>query len=412
MPAQLTFPPDLSVQVSGTVEQSAPTAVQRKFVGRSVPQARPTTETDAIFVALVSELSTGILPAAVMALTYLGIAGYSAFALKTPLMIIAAVTGTLVETLKVLLMWKHQAALKGDQWERARARQWEFAHLACTVGFAAHVGLITAVAFYGNNHSLQVFATALLFTYCSGTVTRTAFRPVHAIAALCVSAIPSIIAAAVSFNLTKFTMASIFLLILISAIETVRYLYKNAHRQIAMSLDMALLARNDPLTLLLNRLGLREEFRRITASTAAPLVAVHCLDLDGFKPINDRHGHATGDEVLIAIADRLRASVQPGSGVARVGGDEFVVVQPIHHEAEAEALATKLSRVIAKQFDINGHDVRVGVSVGYATSRAGHEELEALLASADAALYQAKGDGRSGGGMMVHMSAFGRTVAA
>jgi diguanylate cyclase (GGDEF)-like protein len=123
----------------------------------------------------------------------------------------------------------------------------------------------------------------------------------------------------------------------------------------------------------------------------AGLLAVY-LDLDGFKLINDRHGHAAGDAVLVAVAERLRAAVRPGDTVARVGGDEFVVLAGDPHDAgSAAALAQRLDRTVRMPVRYRDTELTVGVSVG--TALAGdldRPDVDAMLAAADAAMYRTK----------------------
>lgn len=127
------------------------------------------------------------------------------------------------------------------------------------------------------------------------------------------------------------------------------------------------------------------------------MIAVHCFDLDGFKPVNDRHGHPVGDILLMTLAERIRTILRASDVAARTGGDEFVVIQaPIHHAEEAEIFARRLARVITAPYDVNGHSIRVGVSIGYATAPPSERTLDQLIASGDVALYQIK---QKGGGV-------------
>jgi diguanylate cyclase (GGDEF)-like protein len=127
------------------------------------------------------------------------------------------------------------------------------------------------------------------------------------------------------------------------------------------------------------------------------MVAVHCFDLDRFKPVNDRHGHPAGDALLRQLAERIRDTLRDGDIAARIGGDEFVVIQaPIHIADEADMFARRLSRAITAPYEIEGVIIEIGVSIGYATSPAIARDLDALIATADAALYHMK---TSGGGI-------------
>jgi len=161
--------------------------------------------------------------------------------------------------------------------------------------------------------------------------------------------------------------------------------------------QIARLAHYDPLTELPNRLlfqkGLSEALAR--ASRREDLVAVHCLDLDRFKTVNDTLGHPIGDALLKAAAERLRRCVREGDTVARLGGDEFAVVQTgLSDPSDATRLATRIVEALAKPFDLQGHQVVVGASVGVAISPNDGSDSAELLKKADMALYRAKADGR------------------
>jgi diguanylate cyclase (GGDEF)-like protein len=159
------------------------------------------------------------------------------------------------------------------------------------------------------------------------------------------------------------------------------------------------LATHDALTglpnraLFMDRLGLAlAAVRRDQASS----VALLCLDLDRFKDVNDTLGHAMGDELLRQVAQRLRVELRDTDTLARLGGDEFAVIQPrLNHPHAAEILAERLTAAIEPPFDLGGHQVRVGVSVGVALAAGrAYDAPEALLSDADTALYAAKRDGR------------------
>lgn len=154
-------------------------------------------------------------------------------------------------------------------------------------------------------------------------------------------------------------------------------------------------ALHDPLTRLPNR---AQFFQRLEAEMAAGSLAVLYLDLDGFKPINDTHGHGAGDELLRIVSARITAAVRPGDLVARLGGDEFAVLcSVISDSSEATAIAERLVTAVARPIKLAGGTVEIGVSVGIALGarrRDAHDNGERLLEAADAALYEAKHAGR------------------
>lgn len=157
---------------------------------------------------------------------------------------------------------------------------------------------------------------------------------------------------------------------------------------------LRLASQTDGLTQLLNRAGFEDAAGRLLAASTGGRLALLYLDLDKFKPVNDQHGHPTGDALLKAVALRMRHALRPGDLVARLGGDEFAVLLPqLHGAGDAATVATKLLRALSTPYHIGDLVLEIGVSIGYCVAPGGHS-LEALVASADAHLYEAKRAGR------------------
>ena len=156
-------------------------------------------------------------------------------------------------------------------------------------------------------------------------------------------------------------------------------------------------AHHDDLTQLSNRLMFQERLRKAIAASrsAGQAFALLCLDLDGFKLINDMHGHGFGDSLLVGVAQRLRESVRENDTVARMGGDEFAIIQRIDNRSEeAVALAQRLIETVTQPFELAGRQALVGVSIGIALSIEHGESPDQLMRNADHALYRAKKAGR------------------
>jgi diguanylate cyclase (GGDEF)-like protein len=173
--------------------------------------------------------------------------------------------------------------------------------------------------------------------------------------------------------------------------------FTDATQQRHAEAQIAHMALHDPLTDLPNRALFRE--RLVGALYRVPRgerCAVLCLDLDQFKGVNDTLGHPIGDALLKAVTERLRRIVRQTDTVARLGGDEFAIVQSsVDHPAEATALATRLIRELGAPFEVAGHQVVIGASIGIAVAPGDGMDPDVLLKSADIALYRAKGDGRN-----------------
>jgi diguanylate cyclase (GGDEF)-like protein len=156
-------------------------------------------------------------------------------------------------------------------------------------------------------------------------------------------------------------------------------------------------ARHDMLTGLQNRAGLAKTFDARTPQQAETRrLALIYLDLDGFKAINDTHGHMAGDRLLQLVAERLRGLVRAGDFAARIGGDEFIVLSEQTETAQLMSFGERLIREISQPYELdNRHAVAVGASIGIALAPEHGTDMTSLLTAADAALYQAKSKGKS-----------------
>jgi diguanylate cyclase (GGDEF)-like protein/PAS domain S-box-containing protein len=165
------------------------------------------------------------------------------------------------------------------------------------------------------------------------------------------------------------------------------------------ALKISHLAHHDPLTGLANRARFKVEVEAALEEAARRHegLAVLLIDLDRFKPVNDTLGHAAGDKLLQAVAERMRSEVGAGDVVARLGGDEFAILQrsrPDQHAA-ATALAARLIETIGAVFELDGRQVVIGASIGVAVAPDGEACVGELLRHADLALYKVKGSGRN-----------------
>jgi diguanylate cyclase (GGDEF)-like protein len=146
-------------------------------------------------------------------------------------------------------------------------------------------------------------------------------------------------------------------------------------------------------TLLNDRLSLA----LIEARRSGGRVAVLALDLNRFKAVNDGFGHAAGDRLLVLVASRLSESLRAADTLARLGGDEFVVIQTDAGSLiEVAELANRLLKALSDPFELDGHELRIGTSVGVAMYPMDGDNVDALLKNADTALYSAKADQHGG----------------
>ncbi|HEY4987194.1 MAG TPA: EAL domain-containing protein [Bradyrhizobium sp.] len=159
---------------------------------------------------------------------------------------------------------------------------------------------------------------------------------------------------------------------------------------------IAHMAKHDALTNLPNRVLLRESLNHaVTQAGEGHLLAVHCIDLDQFKNVNDTLGHPIGDALLREVTDRLLTCVSEGDTIARLGGDEFAILQiGLANPEQAANLAHRIIETVGAPYEIDEHQIGIGASVGIAILPGDGQGPDDLLKNADLALYRAKEDGR------------------
>ncbi|EDN67548.1 GGDEF domain protein [Beggiatoa sp. PS] len=157
------------------------------------------------------------------------------------------------------------------------------------------------------------------------------------------------------------------------------------------------LANYDSLTRLPNRLLFRDNLLQAEALSKRNqrVFALLFIDLDGFKPVNDRLGHAIGDQLLQGVAKRLQKCVRETDSVARLGGDEFtVILNNLRAAKDAAKVAGDIVQCLQKPFQLNGHHVIVSASIGISIYPNDSQDIDTLIKQADSAMYEAKHAGK------------------
>lgn len=184
--------------------------------------------------------------------------------------------------------------------------------------------------------------------------------------------------------------ASVVLILLLAAVAVVGFTAFRAVKSGERASNYK--AKHDALTGLWNRAGCLEQIE--TALDSEPrAIGLHMLDLDGFKPVNDAWGHAVGDELIKAVANRLVDQLPAGSAIARLGGDEFAVIARTE-EQKTGSIAIDILRCLSTPFVIDGRTIEISGSVGTAETSNAALDAPELLRRADLALYRAKDMGR------------------
>jgi len=367
---------------------------------------------DQTYVELVRSLFAMLLPSVVMSLLFVGLATLAVCVTGDLMLLALSVAGTVLSMLRLrTVVTCRRRGVTIQIADRGSASAHERRFGLFYTSFAATLGLFGARAMTLADGGLHTVVVALLVGYAAGVAAGIALRPRIAGACILLAVVPSAIVCLASLQTYQIALAVVLLALLAGGLQNMQARYLTELQKIELRRAMSGLARRDPLTGLQNRLGLSEQFDEISASGAPDrFMALHCLDLDRFKPVNDHYGHLAGDELLRIVGQRLSGSLRRGDCAARIGGDEFVILQRgMRHPDEADILARRLSASLGEVYEVGEHAVTVGVSIGYVVALCG-EPLDELLAKADDALYAIKAIG--GGAARHGQTRFEKTTVA
>lgn len=349
-------------------------------------------------IELVRSLFTTLLPTTIMVVSFtiVGILATS----ETQSVVLGTLVllgcGASIARLTVLLRYRKHASEAFLDLRSARQLERRFA--AAYLSFAVILGLFCATAYAIAPADTRTVVIGLLFGYGAGVAAGHSLRPRISIPSILVATVPTIAVALSAASPMHVVVGLLLAVFLAGGVQSMLKRYRTTAADITMRRSFSTLARRDHLTGLLNRLALREKFDEFAkAAGGVDIIAVHCLDLDRFKPVNDRYGHPVGDALLKAVAGRIEGALRECDFAARTGGDEFVIVQTqAKHPDEVSALALRLVAEIATPFQIEGLDIQIGTSVGYILSSEYGTDIDSLVTRADKALCAVK---RTGGGV-------------
>jgi diguanylate cyclase (GGDEF)-like protein len=267
-------------------------------------------------------------------------------------------------------------------------------HLVTSLAWASVLGTVGFCAMTSNIPSLQIISTAATIAIAGGNCPRYYPAPRFALTMFSLGLLPFIVGSCVASDHSLRVLAVMTPMYYMAAISMIARLQKISIASLQANHESKIQARHDPLTGLLNRFGLTEALRDQSAG-AVPQLTLFYLDLDGFKQVNDVHGHLAGDALLQKVGERLSSGTRSGDVSARIGGDEFVIIALGLPPEEAGAFANRLIRRIEAPYDLPGiGEIRIGVSVGYACAPEDNTTLAGLYKQADAALYGVKGSSK------------------
>lgn len=348
---------------------------------------------ESIYVELIGDLFSATPLIMVFALSQCIIGG-AIFAETGDIpVLVLATAGVLVSCERMLMVRSYHRAAAMTALSRADAGVWERRFATRSIATALIVSAVGVRCFMLPDPKIHMLIVGVLFSYAAGTITRVAYRPRLAVFNLVVVAVPPVIACLMHGGMMYLCLGLSMIIFMLGAFDVVQHSYETIVGQLMLKRRFAGLAQRDALTGLANRLGLNENLETIIAETQrnGHGIAVHSLDLDRFKAANDLYGHPAGDQILKEVARRLTRLTRASDLLVRLGGDEFVLVQTgVAEREQATALASRIVEDIGCYYNVNGHTIEIGTSVGIAIMS--DEELtpDEILARADQALYQAK----------------------
>lgn len=356
-----------------------------------------------VYRQLVDTLFGMRFPIVAMGAVCAGVAGLLAMKWRDPVFTAVAILVPLVALGRLLVMNAYRNRPQ-DGIVRLEVLRWERRYAVGSYAFAALIAILNMRALTYHDPLMHMITVSIVFGFGAGVVSRISTRPVICVVSLLVAAAPTVGALAwhaaqpnaMPLHAQLFATEAVLVgLIAMLSLNTVHHLYRSAVLHLVTQHDLALLAKYDALTGLPNRLMLRDRFHEAASALRSDSVALHYVDLDGFKSVNDLHGHPAGDALLREVARRMEKIVRTGDTVARLGGDEFVVLQTdLGHADEAQMLARRLIRDLSAPYAVEGKPVLVAASIGIALAADFGLDLERLIACADCALYRSKSRGK------------------
>jgi diguanylate cyclase (GGDEF)-like protein len=277
------------------------------------------------------------------------------------------------------------------------ARKWELRYGFGSIAVALEIAALSVIAFSFDDPGAHLLAMGLTLALCAGHASRVAVRPWIALGAGTLVIFGFAASATMHHDLMYRVVGYLAIIYLFSYYETVLKYYGVLVDRLLAKREIEHLATHDPLTSLANRRAVQQHLdiadRHWEIDGRA--FAVVCLDLDGFKEVNDRFGHGMGDELLCAVADRLRGTLREDDICGRLGGDEFAIIRKnLRTPLDLDILAESVIAELSKGYVLRGRPVSIGVSIGVAIASSALDGSEAMMVEADRALYRAKRAGK------------------
>jgi diguanylate cyclase (GGDEF)-like protein len=344
---------------------------------------------DALYQTLKSQIAATIAALAVVAITYLK-SGDRAYAWIFAAFLIVGIA-------RVASMWCY-SRVRLDVYDRAATARWERRALLGAWAFALLVGVTGAYTVAVHSATdIELLVNSCVMGYIAGISSRNASRPIISVGQVSLTAFPFMIALFACGDLVHILLGLFISVLYFGIIVICRSVFDNIVERHNAFHKIEQIAQHDALTELWNRTALIQilEHRLAKMRESGEAVAFILIDLDRFKDINDTFGHQVGDVVLREVGQRIKSVVRAGDEVARIGGDEFVVIVVGAGESEVKVLAQHICAKFTNPFMVGITQHFLSASIGYAIAPEDGATIEDLFRNADLALYEAKQDGRA-----------------
>lgn len=352
---------------------------------------RPASVSDAVYFELMRTLHRTLVPV-MLSGSAQAIAGVLIIQRTGDVVVTGALSGlgVLIAMIRGFGVLSFRRRIQKQPFDGAEVRRRGRRYITFSFAAAFVVGLLIARSLVLEDPLCIIATVGIGFGFGNGVIARLSLMPVAAGLNLALIALPAMAVCLWRMDSPHLLLALMIGIYFVDNFEMVRRTFNSTLNHILLKQKFEQASRLDPMTGLLNRSVLDTDLPRLLASEDNDKVAIYALDLDHFKEANDRFGHPVGDALLRQVAARLRAAVGASGLIIRMGGDEFVLAEPVHSREEVASFAQCLVDTVRAPYRIDGHDIVIGASVGIALSPDHGLSADGLLCRADLALYFAK----------------------
>jgi diguanylate cyclase (GGDEF)-like protein/PAS domain S-box-containing protein len=359
------------------------------------------------YVELVSSLCGTRMPAVVMTILFIIVGSLSVRASSDHALAALVATGGIVSAARLVVLFYGRRICDRAEMSPDSARRFERQFALSYCGFAAIFGAFAARAYMLPPAEWQMPIGILVVGYAAGAASTVAMRPCIVGWSLAFSVIPPTCILLLRENTNALLSSVCLLALLAGGLRSARQRYRSQRAKTTTRQVLARQAQTDHLTGLGNRLALAHTFATNSEDVRPGRVALHYVDLDEFKPVNDQFGHHVGDRLLCLVGERLKACCSPGDVAVRLGGDEFVLAQlDTTSENDVEQLAARIEHSLNLPYILGGRSIKVGASIGSSRHSTRAQTLDALLIAADTALSRKKAERHAVRKLVVRPAAF------